>query len=390
MGDASLAAPARLDCAVLDFSAKREGVASAETTIDVIVPTFKEVANLPLLIDRLATLRRTYPRPLQLTIVDDDSRDGTIEAIEALALPWVRLIVRTADRGLSASVLEGIEQTTGDLIVVMDADLSHPPEAIPRMLQELSTGSDFVVGSRYVEGGVTDDDWGFLRWLNSRLATFLARPFTSIQDPMSGFFALRRETFARADALNPIGYKIGLELLVKCRCSRIAEVPIAFADRVHGESKLSLREQLRYLRHLRRLFMYRYGTSSEVMQFIVVGASGVLVNLGVVTGLLRAGLTAPAGIAGGIAASICTNFYLNRRFTFSHSRDGHMPTQFLAYLVSVSVGSLVNYSIALTLLARVPGLIPQLASLGGIGAATLVNFVALKYIVFKRKHYRRP
>jgi len=366
----------------------RKRAAPAEATIDVIVPTFREAANIPLLIERLAALRRSYPRPMQLTLVDDDSRDGTIEAIEALALPWVRLIVRTKARGLSASVLEGIERTTGELIVVMDADLSHPPEAIPRMLEELHDGSDFVVGSRYAEGGVTHDDWGMLRWLNSRLATFLARPFTSIKDPMSGFFALRRETFALADTLNPIGYKIGLELMVKCRCARIAEVPIAFADRVHGKSKLNLREQLRYLRHIRRLFVYRYGTSSEVMQFIVVGASGVLVNLGVETALLRAGAMAPAGIAGGIAASICTNFYLNRRFTFSHSRSGHMPTQFLSYLVSVSFGSLVNYTIALILLARIPGLVPQLASLGGIGVATVVNFVALKYIVFKRKHYR--
>jgi dolichol-phosphate mannosyltransferase len=360
----------------------------AEAAIDIIVPTFKEAANLPLLIERLAALRGSHPQRLQLTVVDDDSRDGTIEALKSLDLPWVRLIVRSGARGLSASVLEGIERTTGNIIVVMDADLSHPPEAIPGMLEELRNGSDFVVGSRYVEGGVTHDDWGLLRWLNSRLATFLARPFTSIKDPMSGFFALRRETFAHADPLNPIGYKIGLELLVKCRCSRITEVPIAFADRIHGESKLNLREQLRYLRHLRRLFMYRYRTSSEVMQFIVVGASGVLVNLGVVTALLRAGVTAPLGIAGGIAASICTNFYLNRRFTFSHSRSGHLPTQFLGYLLSVSFGSLVNYTVALFLLVRIRGLLPQLASLGGIGIATIVNFVALKYIVFKRKHYR--
>jgi dolichol-phosphate mannosyltransferase len=373
---------------VLDFGSRRGAVSPAEATIDLIVPTFKEAANLPLLIERLAALRRSYPRPLQLTVVDDDSRDGTVEALETLALPWVRLIVRTEARGLSAAVLEGIERTTGELIVVMDADLSHPPEAIPRMLEELHNGSDFVVGSRYVEGGVTHDDWGLLRWLNSRLATCLARPFTSIKDPMSGFFALRRETFALADPLNPIGYKIGLELMVKCRCSRIAEVPIEFADRIHGESKLSFREQLRYLRHLRRLFMYRYGTSSEVMQFIVVGASGVLVNLGVVTALLRAAVTAPLGIAGGIAASICTNFYLNRRFTFSHSRNAHMPTQFLSYLLAVAFGSLVNYTVALTLLARLPGLLPQFASLGGIGVATAVNFVALKYIVFKRRHYR--
>jgi dolichol-phosphate mannosyltransferase len=362
--------------------------AGRETTIDVIVPTYREADNIPLLIERLHALRRALSEPLELTIVDDDSRDGTAEIIERLNLPWVRLIVRTADRGLSAAVLEGLRRTTGDVIVVMDADLSHPPEAIPSMLEKLSNGSDFVVGSRYVEGGVTDDDWGLFRWLNSRAATFLARPFTSINDPMSGFFALRRSTFAGADALNPIGYKIGLELMVKCRCRHVAEVPIAFADRIHGESKLSLREQLRYLRHIRRLFIYRYGIWSEVMQFAVVGASGVLVNLTVVTALLRAGVRAPASIAIAIVASICTNFYLNRRFTFSHSINEHMPTQFLGYLVSVSFGSLVNYVIALGLLHYFPQWIPQLAALCGIGAASLVNFVALKYVVFKRKHYR--
>jgi dolichol-phosphate mannosyltransferase len=106
----------------------------AEAAIDVIVPTFQEAANLPLLIERLAALRRSHGLPLQLTLVDDDSRDGTIEAVADLALPWVRLIVRTQGRGLSAAVLEGIERTTGELIVVMDADLSHPPEAIPRLL----------------------------------------------------------------------------------------------------------------------------------------------------------------------------------------------------------------------------------------------------------------
>jgi dolichol-phosphate mannosyltransferase len=356
--------------------------------IDVIVPTYREAANIPLLIERLDALRRAHPDPLQLTIVDDDSRDGTREIIERLNLPWVRLIVRTADRGLSAAVLAGLEATSGDLIVVMDADLSHPPEAIPSLLRKLDEGSDFVVGSRYVEGGVTDDDWGFFRWLNSRVATLLARPFTSLEDPMSGFFALRRTTFARADTLNPIGYKIGLELLVKCRCSAVAEVPIAFVDRIHGESKLTLREQFRYLRHVRRLFIYRYGTWSEVMQFAVVGASGVLVNLSLVTALLPAGVGVPASIAIGIGASILSNFYLNRRFTFSQSKGGHMPTQFASYLLSVSFGALVNYVVALGLLHVFPRLAPQLASLGGIGVATVVNFLALKFIVFKRKHYR--
>jgi dolichol-phosphate mannosyltransferase len=256
------------------------------------------------------------------------------------------------------------------------------------MLDELGKGSDFVVGSRYAEGGATDDNWGFFRWLNSRVATLIARPFTSISDPMSGFFALRRATYSKADFLNPIGYKIGLELLVKCRCSRISEVPIAFADRIHGESKLSLREQLRYIQHIRRLFLYKYGAWSEVAQFIVVGASGAIVNLLTVTALLHAGVSAGVSIACAIAVSICTNFLLDRRFTFSHSKSGHLPTQFLSYLASVSFGALINYFVALLLLYLFPRFIPQLASLGGIAVATVANFAALKFLVFKRKHYR--
>jgi dolichol-phosphate mannosyltransferase len=357
-------------------------------TIDVVVPTFREALNIPLLVERLAALKNSSTPQVQLTIVDDNSQDGTEEAVRKLGLPWVTLITRTTDRGLSAAVLEGLNRTSGDIIIVMDADLSHPPEAIPSMLDALANGSDFVVGSRYVDGGVTDDNWGLFRWLNSRVATLFARPFTNIGDPMSGFFALRRATYSKADFLNPIGYKIGLELLVKCRCNRISEVPIAFADRIHGESKLSLKEQLRYIQHIRRLFLYKYGAWSEVAQFIVVGASGALVNLIAVTALLYVGLSAGVSIAGAIAASICTNFLLNRRFTFSHSKSGHMATQFLSYVVSVSFGAVINYFVALLLLNLYPSLLPQFASLCGIAVATVANFVALKFVVFKRKHYR--
>jgi dolichol-phosphate mannosyltransferase len=109
-------------------------------TIDIVVPTFREARNIPLLIERLDVLRASYA--LHLTIVDDNSQDGTEELIRRLNLPWVSLIVRTTDRGLSPAVLEGLRSTSGDTIVVMDADLSHPPEAIPKMLDELSKGSD--------------------------------------------------------------------------------------------------------------------------------------------------------------------------------------------------------------------------------------------------------
>lgn len=361
---------------------------ASSNSIDVVVPTFREAPNIPLLIARLDAVRTAHDLDLWLTVVDDNSRDGTAETIQQLNLPWVRLFVRTDERGLSSAVLEGLKRTSGGTIVVMDADLSHPPETIPQLLRELASGSDFVVGSRYVDGGSTDDNWGPLRWLNSRVATLMALPFTRIKDPMSGFFALRRATYAQADFLNPVGYKIGLELLVKCRCSHVAEVPIAFADRIHGHSKLGLREQLRYLQHIRRLSLYKYGRSSEVAQFAAVGVSGLVVNLLVLTALLHVGLNADASIAIAIVTSVCTNFLLNRRFTFSHSKHGHMPTQFLNYVLAVSAGSLFNYAVALLLLRLVRNIPPQLASLTGIAAATIVNFVALKFVVFKQRHYR--
>lgn len=227
--------------------------------ISIIVPTYREAENLPHLMERIAKVRDRNAQDIELLIVDDDSRDGTVELITSRIETWLRLIVRTDDRGLSSAVLEGFRQATGDVLVCMDADLSHPPEAIPVMLQRLQEGADLVVGSRYVPGGTTAGDSGVLRWLNSRIATVLARPLTSIRDPMSGFFALSRATYASGRDFSPIGYKIGLELIVKCRCQRVVEVPIHFDQRKFGESKLNLKQRLLYLQHLRRLYMFRYG-----------------------------------------------------------------------------------------------------------------------------------
>jgi dolichol-phosphate mannosyltransferase len=223
--------------------------------VSVVVPTYREVENIPALVARLEALRAAG-LDLELVLVDDDSRDGTEALVTSLGLPWVRLVIRTADRGLSPAVVEGLRRARGELLVVMDADLSHPPEKIPELLAALRAGADFAVGSRFVAGGSTEAGWGLFRWLNSKVATLLARPLTTLRDPMAGFFALRRETFEAARALDPIGYKIGLELLVKCRCARVVEIPIRFLDRRLGESKLTLREQVNYLRHLARLYAF--------------------------------------------------------------------------------------------------------------------------------------
>jgi dolichol-phosphate mannosyltransferase len=227
--------------------------------ISIVVPTFREAESLPLLIDRIALLKETSGIELELLIIDDDSRDGTEALIAARSEPWLQLFVRTVDRGLSQAVLFGLNRARGDLLVVMDADLSHPPEVIPEMLAALRSGADFVLGSRYVQGGTTAEGWGLFRFLNSRVATYLARPLTRVSDPMSGFFALPRAVFERAESPSPLGYKIGLELLVRCRCRAVREIPIHFSNRVRGESKLTLEQQLLYVRHLARLYRFKLG-----------------------------------------------------------------------------------------------------------------------------------
>jgi len=259
------------------------GTGRSHPTVSIVVPTYKEAESLPLLLDRLIRLRADESMDLELLIMDDNSRDGTEELIASRNLPWVRLVVRTANRGLSPAVIDGLNLAKNEVVVVMDADLSHPPERIPDLLKALDEGHEFVIGSRYTKGASTDETWGVFRWLNSKVATLLARPFTRVSDPMSGFFAFRRTLLEQSDDLNPIGYKIGLELLVKCGVKRVADVPIHFAQRQKGESKLSFKEQLRYIQHLRRLFIYRFPNWAHLLQFLVVGGSGVVVNLVVLT-----------------------------------------------------------------------------------------------------------
>jgi dolichol-phosphate mannosyltransferase len=225
----------------------------------IVVPTFREAEALPDLIDRVARVRAEHESIRELLIVDDDSRDGTEELVAKRPENWLKLIVRKRDRGLSQAVLAGLHAARGDILVVMDADLSHPPEVIANMQQEIVDGADFVVGSRYVPGASTADDWGLFRFLNSRVATLLARPLTTISDPMSGFFALPRAVFERAQEPSPLGYKIGLELLVRCNCRNVKEIPIHFANRTRGESKLTAKQQLLYVRHLARLYRFKLG-----------------------------------------------------------------------------------------------------------------------------------
>jgi dolichol-phosphate mannosyltransferase len=353
-----------------------------------VVPTYREVASLPHLLDRLRDLRDGLGGRLEVLVMDDDSRDGSLELVAARAEAWVQFVVRTTDRGLSSAVLDGLRRATGDVLVCMDADLSHPPPTVPHMLDKLAAGADFVIGSRYVEGGSTSDDWGFLRWLNSRVATLLARPLTAVRDPMAGFFAMQRSTFAAGKDFNPVGYKVGLELLVKCRCERVVEVPIHFEDRRYGESKLTLTQQLLYLKHLRRLYVFKYGVWTQMLQFMVVGGLGTLVNVVALTLFLAAGLSEQAAVAAAIAVALCFNFALNRRFSFVGANRRPWPAQFLRYAAGASVGAMANLAITLLLLRFTTTLSPQACALFGIAAGMGFNFLASRYFVFRAVHVK--
>ena len=247
----------------------------------IIVPTYHEAENLRPLTERVFAALRAAGVVAELIIVDDDSRDGTEETVKALQGDYpVRLVVRREERGLSSAVLAGFGEAKYDWFLVMDADLQHPPEMIPVLLERLERPDcDFVIGTRYAgEGGIAGD-WPFFRRVVSRTATLLARPLAPLSDPMSGFFALRRQTWEQAVRLDPIGYKIALELYVKGGCTRPAEVPIQFAARAAGSSKLNLAEQGRYLRHLARLYRYRYSRLTVGLWLLLSVAAIALILL---------------------------------------------------------------------------------------------------------------
>ena len=253
---------------------RSSAAARRRAELSVVVPAYEEAVNMRPLCRRLFAAADAARLTLDLLIIDDDSGAGTLateRAVSALQKEGfaIRLIVRrrSEGRGLSSAVILGLDEALYDTLLVMDADLQHEPEAMPSVAAPILAGeAEFSVGSRNVGGGKVED-WPLSRRLISWGATALARPLAPCSDPMSGFFCLRRETYRRGAraGLNPMGYKIGLELMVRCRCASVAEVPITFRDREAGESKLTAKQQLLYLRHLAHLYCHAY-------PFAVVGA----------------------------------------------------------------------------------------------------------------------
>jgi len=221
----------------------------------------------------------------EILIIDDNSADGTDDVVSrhaAAGIP-VALHVRLEDRGLGTAVVMGMRKARGDILVCMDADFSHPPEALPKLIRPLlgTNPPDFVVGSRYAQGGKVAEDWPARRRINSYIATMLSRPLLhrKIADPMAGFFALPAAIFHRNPNLRPIGFKIGIEIMLKCACRHVQEIAISFSDRTEGFSKLNVREQLRYLDHLSSLYDFAYPRLSSSLKYFVACAVGLILAL---------------------------------------------------------------------------------------------------------------
>ncbi len=215
--------------------------------ISVVVPTYNEAATVQQLAARLAA---ALPgRQWELVVVDDGSPDGTADVAERLAprLP-LRVVRRPGKLGLASAVIDGFRAARGDLLVVMDADLSHPPEVVPALVDAVVAGADLAVGSRYVAGGGTVD-WPLRRRVVSRVACLMGNALVPVRDATSGFFALRRDVIEGV-RLDPIGFKIGFEVIARGKYRRVVEVPYTFRDREHGRSKFGTREIGNYLLQL--------------------------------------------------------------------------------------------------------------------------------------------
>lgn len=359
---------------------------SDSPAVSVVVPTYQERDNLDELVERVSSTLDRLELLYEIIVVDDDSRDGTDVEVARLRQVGqsVRLVERRGERGLSSAVLRGFAEARGEYLVCMDADLSHPPEALPELIAAVRDSSaEMAVGSRYVPGATTDESWGIMRRLNSRVATLLAWPFTSLKDPMAGYFATPRKVFERGGDWDPIGYKIGLEILVKARCTNVKEIPIHFQDRRRGQSKLSLREQLNYLRHLWRLARYKFELPWQFATYAAVGASGAVIDLMTFAALLHLGMVLSGARALSIATALTWNFFGNERLTFACRRPGRLR-RFAHFTLACSLGATVNYCVSLFLPLLISELTnwPLPAAMLGILFGSTANFLLARHWVF--------
>jgi len=302
----------------------QEAAVESPIRLSLVLPTYNESQNVGPIVEQIdALLAPVLGSAYEIIVIDDDSPDRTWEVALGLSAkyPCLRVLRRQGERGLSTAVIRGWQAARGDILGVMDADLQHPVDVNLKLLAEIERGADLAAASRHIEGGGVSD-WSATRRLLSRGAQLLGllilpNVLGRVSDPMSGYFMLRRTALAGVE-LDPLGYKILIEVLGRASIDWISEVGYVFRERVAGESKVSWRLYLQYLSHLLKLRLFSL-RSSRLLRYCVVGASGVLVDMAVLFLLsdpstLAWGLTRSKAIAAECA--IASNFLLNDAWTF--------------------------------------------------------------------------
>jgi len=350
--------------------------------VAVIVPTLNEVDNIDLLLT--AVLDQSGPMAdLEVLVADGGSTDGTVDRVRA----WesrapVRLVAGDGRRGLAGDVLAAARIATAEVVVVMDADFSHPPESIVDLVRPVVEGRyDMAVGSRYVPGGITPG-WPASRRFLSRCAGAMAWPLSDLKDPMSGFFAVRRDRILAVDPA-AAGFKIALEVLAAAGDQlHEVEVPITFRDRVRGQSKIGLQQAAAFCQ---RLMVLAGGAVSlgNAQRFAVVGLLGLGVDYLAFRMLFGHGFDLAAAHIASFALATVSNYALNLRWTFAGtagSQDGFLP-RFLRYL-AVCLMALFLRGGVLSVATDSWGLPAETAILLGIASGAVVNYIGSAFYVF--------
>ena len=284
--------------------------------LSLVIPTYNEKGNIEKLLVELQEEFGENKIDAEIIIVDDNSPDGTGQILERLAVKYsnLKIIHRKGKLGLSSAVIEGFNVAEGDILGVMDADLSHPTEKINEMYQAIRN-CDLVIGSRYVKGGKIKG-WSLYRKVLSKGATLLARVFVNVLDPMSGFFMVKKELILNKK-LNSKGFKILLELLVKTNSKNVIEIPITFTNRTAGKSKAGAKEIIYYLKNLAGYLPYKKEVISQFFKFASVGLVGTFINLFILYVLTEYfGVYYMISAVIAIGTTLMTNFLGNKIWTF--------------------------------------------------------------------------
>ena len=373
---------------VLPTHAAADAAARPAPELTIVVPTFNEKANIPLLVERLAQLLTACD--WEVIFVDDNSPDGTAAAARTIGASdsRVRCIRRIGRRGLAGACLEGMLASQARYVAVMDADLQHDEGLLVPMLEALRDGrADVAVASRYLYGG-SAAGLSKQRSRVSRGSNTLVRLLLGIDltDPMSGHFMIRRDALeAIAPSLSTQGFKILLDILATARGGlRTIELPSTFRERQHGESKLDSKIALDFAA-LVTAKLTNDAVSARFLLFCLVGLTGIGIHLSILSALLLTSLSFGAAQALATVGAIAWNFVLNNLFTYRDQRltGWHFVTGLIRFQVICAIGAISNVGIATWIYDYDETW--WIAGLGGALIGTVWNFVVSAALVWRQR-----